>query len=338
MRVLITGMAGFIGRWVAHAMANEQFDVVGLDTHPEKITSSVPQPCYAIDILDRPQLLRCMAQLRPEVVIHLAARTDLEEQSDPTRYRENIEGVSNLCEAVRATPEVRRVLFTSTQLVCEPGYAPAHDEDYRPHTAYGMSKVRSEQIVRGLDGGGVEWCIVRPTTVWGPYMSSHYQRMLRLIRSGLFFHSGGGDYRKSYGFVRNVAYQYLRLATARHDQIQGRVFYLADYEPISLRTYVNSLAAALGRSWVPTIPLWMARSLALCGDGLSAAGWSSFPFNSKRLDNIVTEYIFDLSATREICGELPYSFRQGIDETARWYLKQCGADKEHDPIGAGATC
>jgi hypothetical protein len=53
----------------------------------------------------------------------------------------------------------------------------------------------------------------------------------------------------------------------------------------------------------------MVKTLARMGDGLDAAGWKQFPLNSFRLNNILTEYQFDLTATKAVCGDLPYSFK-----------------------------
>ena len=104
------------------------------------------------------------------------------------------------------------------------------DTDYTADTLYGQSKVRTEQIVRSADGGGREWCLARPTTVWGPGMSAHYQRFLRMIERGYYFHVGHGPLWKSYSYIDNIAFQYWRLLAAPADQIQRRTFYLADYD------------------------------------------------------------------------------------------------------------
>ncbi|MGO9340347.1 MAG: hypothetical protein ACLPY1_22855 [Terracidiphilus sp.] len=54
----------------------------------------------------------------------------------------------------------------STQFVVGPGPLPVHDQDFRPYTVYGASKVLAEKAVRD---GRLEcvWTIVRPTNVWG---------------------------------------------------------------------------------------------------------------------------------------------------------------------------
>lgn len=320
-KILVTGSSGFIGRWVVRRLIEEQCKVVGIDmvapAEPEHLADFV-----LCDIRDGEALARHVRHAAPDAIIHLAARTDLMETRNLQGYAANIDGVRHLVEAVRQTPSVRRVVYASSQLVCRVGYVPLRDDDYCPDTLYGQSKVLTEQIVHETDGGGVEWCIARPTTAWGPYMSPHYQRMLRYIRRGRYFHSGPGSLFKSYVYVGNIAYQFARLVDADAARVHGRTFYLSDYQPTSLRDYTSSLAKYLGARPIPTLPLPLARLLARLGDGLNFCGFKRFPFNSFRLRNIRTEYVFDVSETEAVCGPLPYDWEGGIAETARWFLAQ----------------
>jgi nucleoside-diphosphate-sugar epimerase len=322
MKVLVTGSAGFIGRAVCDLLQRQGWQVTGLDMQRHELSSGQFVQC---DIREGAALRRAVVAAAPEVIIHLAARIDLLERHDLTGYSANIEGVENLIEAVKATPGCRRVIYTSSQLVCRPGYVPAGPEDYCPHTIYGRSKVRTEQIVRERASEAGEWCLVRPTTVWGPGMSPHYQTMLRLIRQGRYFHCGSSPLLKSYSYLGNIAWQYYQLAKAPAGHIQGQTFYLADYQPLSLRRYADDLANHLGAPRIRTYPLPMVRILARMGDVLNAAGWRRFPFNTFRLNNILTEYVFDTSATEKVCGPLPCTYEEGVAATADWF--RIGANK-----------
>jgi nucleoside-diphosphate-sugar epimerase len=248
----------------------------------------------------------------------LAARTDLDGKSLQD-YAANTVGVTNVVQAVRSTPSVRRVIYTSSQLVCDVGYVPRHDTDYRPTTLYGKSKVETERIVRAEDGGSAAWCLVRPTTVWGPGIGAHYQRLLRMIAKGRYFHVGRRPLLKSYGYVENVVHQYERLLCVPPELIHRKTLYLADEPPLSLRAWADALQKALGAPPIPTLPESVARLLAKIGDAVNALGFAAFPFNSFRLNNLFTEYRFDLSETLRICGPSPHSMEHGVARTAAWY-------------------
>lgn len=324
MRVLITGISGLVGRWTAQTLISEGHHVIGLDVQLPSNTV-VSGQYFQCDLLDRAGLSRAMKISQPEAIIHLAARTDLNETRQLIGYAANIDGVRNLLEVVGDTKSVRRVIITSSQLVCRVGYIPRRMDEYCPSTFYGKSKVLTEQITKELDGGGAEWIITRPTTVWGPYMGPHYKRMLRMIRRGRYFHCGKSRLLKSYAFAGNIAWQYSRLLMAPSSLVHGRTFYMADYEPLSLRDYADALAEGLGAPPVPTYSLGVARALAYTGDMINAIGWKGFPFNSFRLSNILTEYIFDMSETERVCGSLPTTWRDGVASTCRWYLATEGA-------------
>jgi GlcNAc-P-P-Und epimerase len=318
MRVLVTGIAGLIGRWTAEALHREGDEVIGLDRLPlgEDI------PCaehYRCDLLDGDAVRQALRKSKPDAVIHLAARTDLAETRRLEGYAANIDGVRLLIEAIRSTPSVQRSVFTSSQLVCRVGHIPRTMEEYCPNTLYGQSKVLTERIVRKTEGGGREWVLVRPTTVWGPHMNRHYRRMLQLIQKGYYFHCGRGRLLKSYAYAGNIASQYVSLLRAPTERVAGRCFYLADYDPLSLRDYANALAVGLGAPLIRTYPLPVVRSMATVGDGLNALGWRQFPFNTFRLGNILSEYVFDLTETEAACGRLPYRWEEGVEATCSWF-------------------
>jgi nucleoside-diphosphate-sugar epimerase len=273
-----------------------------------------------VDLLDRDRTLSALKEASPDHVVHLAARTDLDGLTEGD-YADNTIGVENLLAAIRAVPGIHRAICTSSQLVCRIGYRPAHEEDYAPTTAYGRSKVRTEQIWRAADGGGTVWCLVRPTTIWGPGMSAHYLRFFRMIRDGRYFHVGGGPTYKSYGYVGNTVQQYLRLLDAPREKVQRRMFFLADYQPFALEDWTNAFQLAMGAPRIRTVPRGLAGAAAKIGDLINLAGFQEFPFNSFRLNNVLTVHQVDLTATREVCGAPPFTMAEGIEETVAWLRK-----------------
>jgi nucleoside-diphosphate-sugar epimerase len=312
MKVLVTGSSGFIGQALVRRLQAEGYDVAGLDRARGAATK------FVCDILDAGRLDDAVQGFSPDALVHLAARIDLDEKTNLAGYAANIDGVQNLIAAVRITPSIRRAIWTSSQLVCRVGYVPRDDTDYTADTLYGRSKVRTEQIVRQEDGAGREWCLARPTTVWGPGMSAHYQRFLRMIQRGYYFHVGHSPLWKSYSYIENIAFQYWRLLEVPAGLIHRKTFYLADYEPIDLLAWSDAFQRAFQSRSIPHMPLALAHMLAYCGDAVNAIGLRKFPFNSFRLNNVLTQYQFDLKPTEAVCGQLPYTMEQGVTATAAW--------------------
>ncbi len=317
-RVLITGGSGFIGTRVHVELLKRGFDVLNIDKQPPRLPNL--QHAYKqCDIMNREALQGIATTFAPDFLIHLAARIDLNETKDLSGYSANMAGVENVIAALRKTPTIRMSVFTSSQLVCHVKHTPVSEFDYCPTTLYGQSKVQTERIVRREHGDSKSWCLVRPTTIWGPGMSAHYQRLLRMIQKGRYFHIGSRPLRKTYGFVGNAAYQLCQLLEANPTFTNGKVLYIADYEPISLREWTTGLQQALNAPKIRTIPEGLARRLARLGDLLVSCGLTSFPFTSFRLDNVLTEAYFNLEPTKAACGPLPYSTAEGLTETANWF-------------------
>ena len=134
------------------------------------------------DLLDKAKLISEIIKASPDAIIHLAARTDLEETSYISGYNANIEGFQNLIDAVKACPTVCRVIFTSSQLVCRVGYVPITASDYCPSTLYGQSKVIGEKVVLENDwgggGGGGRWFYCRQTRHQAYDQESHPRALL----------------------------------------------------------------------------------------------------------------------------------------------------------------
>lgn len=331
MHVLITGSSGFIGGHLARALAGRGIRVTGWDIRPPmELAAGVTH--QSVNLLDRVEVRTALNALAPDAVLHLAARTDLNGRT-PGDYSANSEGVRHILEAIRAAPSVRRAVCTSSQLVCRIGYQPLDDSDYAPSTAYGESKVVTERLWRELDGGGSTWCLVRPTTIWGPGMNPHYLRFFKMIRDGRYFHVGRGRTLKSYGYVGNTVHQYVRLLEAPAERIARKLFYLADYEPIVLEEWAEAFRVALGAPPIRSMPQGVARAVARVGDLITRIGVSRFPFTTFRLNNVLTDFHVDTAGTREVCGDLPYTITDGVSETVEW-LRQSWGERQAGETGA----
>ena len=321
-RVIVTGCSGFIGSHLLKALCGDgHLAVLGIDARCRPAAQRVECKFELCDILDAARLKHLVSSFAPEAVIHLAARTDLD-GADVGAYAANVQGTRNVVDAVSASRSVRRVLFASSQLVCRVGYVPRSDTDYYPVNPYAESKVLTEKIVREFMPDAITWCLIRPTTIWGEGMSAHYRRFLSLLQARRYLQFGSGALFKSYGYVGNAVHQIGKFLSVDAAQIHRRTFYLGDYQPLSLTQWTDSLSLALGVERPRRVPKAIAYALGGCGDVLIRLGWKSFPLNTFRVRNILTEYVFDLSETEKICGPLPFSMDQGVERVARWFLQE----------------
>ena len=322
-RVLVTGGSGFIGTNVVTAFLRDDYSVLNVDTAlPKKPAHR--SSWQEADILDAGALRKAFKAFRPDLVVHLAARTVLNERTDLEHYAANIQGVQNVIEAVQATAGVERTFFASSRLVFRLGHVPKDDLDYNPSTLYGVSKVRGEQLVRAAGTALGTWTIVRPTGIWGPWFGVPYRDFFRSIERGTYVHPSRKDARKSYGYVENTVHQLQKLAVASASAVQGRTFFLADYPPLSVRSWATQIQEALGARPIRSLPIPILKAAAIAGDGLQRLGLRHAPLTSFRLNNLTSDMLYDTSALEELVGPLPFDAAEGVKRTVAW-LREHGA-------------
>src|SRR5665647_333828 len=185
-RIALTGASGFIGTHLVNLLADAGSQVLNLDIKPPKLTAHRPY-WSEVDVVDAEGVAARLNAFRPTQVIHLAARTDTL-SDDVDEYRVNWIGAENLAR-VCVDLSVPRFVHVSTQYVHAVEREPRNDVDFSPFTAYGESKVKSEQLVRqALKGSTVRWTIVRPTNIWGAYHPRYADEFWKVLSRGLYLH------------------------------------------------------------------------------------------------------------------------------------------------------
>ena len=314
MKILITGGSGFIGTNTVDHYIAKGFEVLNIDWKPPRKKEHQKYWCD-LDILNGDKLTQTIKEFAPDYVIHLAARTDLNGKSLDD-YAQNTKGVENMVRALRETPSVKRVIFTSTQLVCA-RRNPKDENDFETINFYGESKKLGELFLRSNKDLPFEYAIVRPTSIWGPWFEEPYCHFFYMVINGHYFHMGGKDANRTFGFVGNAIYQMETiLLDAPYCQIEGRIFYLGDRPAVSIRQWANEIAAEVGIR-IPTIPFFVFKTAALVGDFLKLFH-IAFPMTSYRLTNMTTSFENDVESTYSVAPDPPYLRAQGTKITLDW--------------------
>ncbi len=316
MKVAVTGGSGFLGTNVIGMLLERGREVLNLDRSRPRCKAQEPH-WKDIDLLDGAALHEALAAFQPAAVVHLAARTDLVGRSERD-YEANTQGVRNIIDASNRLASVERFVFASTMLVCRLGYQPKGDEDYCPGTAYGASKVRGEQMVRAQMRPAIAWTIVRPTSLWGPWFDVPYRQFFDAIRAGWFVQPRKVDVVRTFGYVSNCTWQVGKLLEAPRERVAQRTYYLGDYEPLDMRRWAEAIRAELEAPRIREVPVGLLRCAAVAGDALQRLTGRSAPLTTSRLDNLLTSAVLDLSATRDVCGELPHTMPAGVAATVAW--------------------
>ncbi|MEM5565624.1 NAD(P)-dependent oxidoreductase [Psychroserpens sp. AS72] len=313
-KILVTGGSGFIGTNLIDYY-KDRYEVLNLD-HSKPRNESHSVYWKEVDILDKEKTLQLFNDFQPHYVLHMAARTDLDGKTIED-YAANIAGVENIITAINQTKSIEKVIFASSRLVCEIGYSPKDECDYKPSTVYGESKIVGEKIVRDSKKLEDNWIIVRPTSLWGPWFDIPYKNFFDSIKRKLYVHPKGVRIHKNFGFVGNCVHILDKLLFDR--TLNTQTVYLSDFEPLEVKQWANIISNKFHGHDIKSVPLFVLKTLAISGDVLKKIGYKSPPITSFRLDNIMTNMIYDTTKVEEVVGELPYSLEEGTTITYNWY-------------------
>lgn len=312
MKILITGASGFIGTNVLEYFSKSA-DVINVDICKPR-NSKFLQYWRKLDITNAKDVEHTFTTFNPDYIIHLAARTDLDGKTLED-YNANIEGVENILKVAKKLPQLKKIIITSSMLVCKAGYVPQNQLDYNPTTIYGMSKVRTEEIT-WANQPNCDWAIVRPTSIWGPWFGVPYRNFFDMVKSKMYFHIGHRSCSKTYGYVENAVYQIKQILFNNTLSLDNKVFYLGDNPPIYIEEWADQIADQLGHKII-RFPYMMIKCAALFGDVLGKVG-VHFPMTSFRLKNMTTDNIIDLDNTYKLAPNPPVSRIDGIKRTLAW--------------------
>lgn len=165
--ILVTGASGFLGEHLVRRLVESRHAVVGtVHRRPVAIEGARME---RIDLADLNATRRLVELVRPRVVIHAAALTDVAAcERDPALARQAIvDATAHLCRAVAEEAPQARLLALSTDLVFDGRHAPAagytEGDAPCPLSEYGRLKLEAEGIALAHPGG----CVLRPALLYG---------------------------------------------------------------------------------------------------------------------------------------------------------------------------
>ncbi len=314
-KYLITGGSGFIGTNLIDFLLKMNIEILNIDIQKPKKNEHLPY-YKALDLLNVKKLNNVVSTFDPNYVIHLAARTDLNGKSI-SDYKVNSKGTKNLILALNNLDNLKKVVFTSSMLVCKVGYLPSDFNDYKATTIYGKSKVLMEESIK-KGNVNFDWTIIRPTSIWGPWFET-YKDFFLMVKNRTYFNIKNGKCLKTYGYVENAVFQIFQLLHSKKSS--KKVFYIGDKPPMNIVKWSIEIAEVWGVKKPLSIPFFIIKIAALLGDILKSIK-IPFPITSFRLMNMTTDNNLDLSNTFDICGNLPFSNKQGVEGTISWIKKQ----------------
>ena len=242
-RALITGLNGFTGHYLAAELGRAGFSVFGADVNPDGAPNM-----FRVDLLDKPELRRVIRELRPTVVVHLAAIAFVGHGDADAFYQVNVIGTRNLLEALATeAPALKCVLLPSSANIYGNSAEGMLSEETSPNPAndYAVSKLAMEYMAR-LWMDRLPIVITRPFNYAGigqspqfllPKIVGHFQRGEKLIELGNI------DVERDFSDVRTLAQAYGRLL---YKAPAGEVFNVCSGTAWSLKDVLAMMAEIAG--------------------------------------------------------------------------------------------
>ena len=323
MTALVTGATGFLGRHLAERLLHDGQAVRAIARSASKAQPLRKRGVEVIvgDIVDQDTVSNALRDV--DVVYHLAGRLFAPGVPAAAYYRTHVDGTATLLACCQARPGLRRFVHCSTTGVL--GVTGAHpageSAPAAPTNAYEWTKWQAEGLVNRAIADGFPAVVVRPGLVYGPG-DLHLVGFFQVIQRELFRPIGNQPVWFHPVCVDDLTEAFI--TCAGNPRATGECFHVAGREPITVSALAQTIATALG---VPsprgTIPMMVARALAMAGDLLPARLRHLAPLTSSRLEFLTSSRVYDVSKAQRLLGFVAATeISAGIARTVRWYRQE----------------
>ncbi len=296
MRIFLTGGTGFVGRHLIRALQAKGYDICCL-ARDDQFLNGFPEYDGHIkitlakgDLTDQNSLTKIIEQVRPDIVVHLAALTPVRfSYAKPAEYAQvNYIGTVNLIQAiVNSGIRLTQFVHGSTAEVyrSKNGYI-TEDDALFGGTPYGISKASADYYVQMVHlAYGLPTTILRPTNTFGrtfdlPEESRGYlveKAAIQMLTSNIAEFDGFSDRKRCWMHIDDHVNSYESVIDS--DSALGEIFNVSTNNASTVGDLVHKIASLCefegailwGRNPRPYDPP------SLCIDGsklMKMNGWS----------------------------------------------------------------
>ena len=284
MKILITGISGFIGLHLAKILLKNKFDVIGIDNLNDyydfnlklsrlNILKKLKIPFYKIDISNMTSLKECFNKENPDYVINLAAQAGVRYSLDnPSAYIDsNIVGFFNILEICKEI-KIKRLIFASSSSVYGNSLQDKFSEDSKadnPLNIYAASKKSNELMAYSYSSLYDLPCVgLRFFTVYGPWGRpdmAYFKFTKNIIEDISIDVYGNGDMFRDFTYIDDITDGIFKLIKVsnndlfREEKLIARkkvpyeIFNIGNDNPVSLNYFISIIEKHLDKKAVKNL-------------------------------------------------------------------------------------
>jgi UDP-glucuronate 4-epimerase len=276
VRILVTGVAGFIGAGVARALLDRGDEVVGIDSVNSYYSVALKQARLAklhedprftfhqIDLAEVSSSLGLIARIAPDIIVHLAAQAGVRASAEvPFDYvRSNLIAHMTILEAARALPDLQQLVYASSSSV----YGNRSDGNFletdrvdEPTSLYAATKRADELMTQVYAASyGIASTGLRFFTVYGPMGRpdmAYWMFAEKILAGEPITIYDDGRLQRDFTFIDDIVSGILAVSINPPAKGQHRIYNIGNNKPETVSALVAALEAALGtKAIVHTAP------------------------------------------------------------------------------------
>ena len=320
MKVLITGVHGFVGSNLVEALKNKH-TIYGLD-----IVSPIKDGVrftFGWDFLDKPGEI-------PDVdaIIHLAGKAhDTKNQTVADVYfKVNRDLTIKIFDYFCEHPSIKKFVFFSTAKAAADKVDGVLTEDVVPAPVgpYGESKIKAEEYILSRIGElenfsktntndsndtNKQVYIFRPCMIHGPGNKGNLNLLYNVVKKGIPWPLGAFENRRTFTSIENICFAVNGVLTK---DVPSGIYNMGDDEALSTNELIEEICKSLGKkAHIWKLPKGLMNGVAKVG------GWLHLPLNPERLRKLTESYISSNAKIKKALGveKMPVDARQGLKVT-----------------------
>lgn len=311
MKILITGVSGFIGRnLVDYLTKDKQFTIYGATRNPERCTKLFGDK---ISGSTKSVTAEYLNQNGIETIIHLAgiAHDMSGRYRDEDYFKVNFDQTRELYDAFNHSAASNFIFISSIKAAVD-FTTEAIDETIKPNpvTPYGKSKLQAEDYLQTHSKEGKSYFILRPCMVYGPGNKGNLNLLYKFIKRSIPYPLGAFTNRRSFLYIENLIFI---IHTLMSQAVPSGIYHLSDGEYLS----TNDVVKIIGEGANKPVSIWrLSRSMvhffAKMGDVLGLF------FNSHTLNKLTENLeVPNSKITDTLNVSLPFKTREALLKTVR---------------------